>query len=295
VSQSLWNDVLKPFAPGVAGAIVALLGGWFVTLRLSAQWEARKKRAELDITLARDFYKLVASFKAIAREGRALGERPHMSPQDWDTCRTRLLGQGDVAGATALGRQPRQAPDEWDKWHADLLRRAITAEADMEAILLALISEGSVDEGVTQEQRRQRLHASGLLRAAFRSLREQIEHREMHPPGFGDPLFWLMDRVQGELSRLVFARSVRRLRKPRTGTLQGNAADYLNLIAYRAADLETAAGRLAPHVVQFFRARVAPESQVRIGLAAGGRRIRTRGPALPGNRYCHRGLFSCAA
>jgi hypothetical protein len=31
------------------------------------------------------------------------------------------------------------------------------------------------------------------------------------------------------------------------------------------------------------------------GLVAGGRRIRTRGPALPGNRYCHRGLFSCAA
>jgi hypothetical protein len=68
-SQNLWNDVLKPFAPGIGGAIVALLGAWFVTLGLTAQWEARKKRAELDIALARDFYKLVASFKAIAREG----------------------------------------------------------------------------------------------------------------------------------------------------------------------------------------------------------------------------------
>ena len=234
VSQTAWNDVLKPFGPTVAGAIVALLGAWFVTLRLSAQWEARKKRAELDIMLARDFYRVVASFKAIAREGGALGSRPQ------------------------------QAPEEWDKWHTDLLRRVITAESDMEAILLALVSEGSIDEGETQEERQQRLQASGLLRVAFRSLREQIERHEMHQPGFGDPLFWLMNRVQGELSRLVFARAVRKLRKPSTRKLTGSATDYLNLIAYRTADLETAAGRLSPHVVEFFSRRKESRDQQRI-------------------------------
>jgi hypothetical protein len=106
-SDSAWVDVLKAVAP----AIVALLGGWFVTARLSPQWEARKKRAELDITLARDFYKLVASFKAIAREAGALGERPLMSPQDRDTRRTTMLSRGDTVDATTLGRRPRQTPE----------------------------------------------------------------------------------------------------------------------------------------------------------------------------------------
>ena len=168
-----------------------------------------------------------------------------MSPQDWSTRHAELVTQGDTPGAAALGRRPHLAPDEWDKWHTDLLRRALfVAEADMEAILLVLISEGSIDELVTQEQRQRRLRASGLLRVAFRSLREQIEQRQMHQPLFDDPLFWLMNRVQGELSRLVFARSVRKLRKTRTSTVKSDAADYLNLIAYRTADLETAAGRL---------------------------------------------------
>ncbi len=114
----------------------------------------------------------------------------------------------------------------------------------MEAILLTLISEGSIDEGVTEDERRRRLRASGLLRVAFRSLREQIQDRQLRRPPFNDPLFWLMNRVEGELSRLVFARSVRKLRVPKSGTVKRNAADYLYLISYRTADLETAAARL---------------------------------------------------
>jgi hypothetical protein len=268
--------VLKGLSP-ILAAIIALLGAWFVTLRLSAQWEARKKRAELDIMLARDFYKLVASFKAIAREAGALGSRPQMSPQDWDARHNALLAANATmlgprpqtspeswdarhaeliaANAASLGLRPRQAPDEWDQWHLDLLRRAITAESDMEAILLALISEGSVDEGVTHEQRQQRLRASGLLRVAFRSLREQIEHRELRQPGFHDPLFWLMNRVQGDLSRMVFARAVRKLRKLKSSSLRSNAADYLKLIAYRTIDLEMSAWRLSAEVAEFLRRR----------------------------------------
>lgn len=160
--------------------------------------------------LARDFYRVVASFKAIAREAGALGERPNIGPQEWDAQRA-ALNQVDAAGIAALGPRPHQTPDEWEKWQVDLLRRAIAAEADMEAILLTLISEGSIDEGVTEDERRRRLRASGLLRVAFRSLREQIQDRQLRRPPFNDPLFWLMNRVEGELSRLVFARSVREL------------------------------------------------------------------------------------
>jgi hypothetical protein len=188
--------------------------------------------------------------KQVAASIAALGPRPQMSPQEWDAQRDQLRPEAD----RNLGPRPTQTPEAWTTQHSELLRRAIEAESNMEAILLALISEGRIDEGVSQEQRDRRLRASGLLRVAFRNLREQIEHNEMRATGFNDPMFWLMNRVQGELSRMVFARSVRKLQS-RASSLEDSAEDYLSLIAYRTADLEQAAARLTSPVAGFIRAR----------------------------------------
>lgn len=227
-----WGDMVKGLASGGGAALVALLGALLFTNRINANWEARKKRVELDITLARDFYRLVGSFKSIAREGAMLAQR---------------LG----AEEQPLG----PVSEEVDTWHTDLLRRAIAAESDMEAVLMALVSEGSRDEGLTAEQWDQRIYASGLLRAAFRNLREQVEQKKMREVGFGHPLFWLMNRLQGELARAVFSRAVRKLRSPTGEAPLISASDYLRMIAYRTGDLEMATALLAPRVDDFFRAR----------------------------------------
>jgi hypothetical protein len=72
-----------------------------------------------------------------------------------------------------------------------------------------------------------------------------------------------MDRTEGELTRHIFARASRPPRGATTSTPRGTAEDYLNLIAYRTADLETAAGHLTPFVKQYFDRRAAARADDR--------------------------------
>lgn len=131
-------------------------------LRIAAAWDIRKKQAEFDILLAKEFYQLVGDFKAIARE--------------WE-----LL----------LQRKPSPETTEWQKDQLELAKRALVTETSMEAILLKLVSESNLTAGAGPNDREGSLRVLGLFRVAFRNLREMIETGTERPPGFGSAEFWL--------------------------------------------------------------------------------------------------------
>lgn len=224
--QSSVKEAPKLVSTMLAALFVAWLG-WRVTSGVTARWDLQKKRAELDITLAKEFYKVIGDFKSIARGWQALGTRP----------------------------QPASAMATWKDQYTALVSRAIAAESDVEAILLKLASEFSGEEEQTPHEREQRLHSAGLLRAAFRNLREAIEEKRADLPGYGDAEFWLFNRVAGEISKIVFARAARTPRRPDAPPPGQGAKEYLQMLSYRTSDLQAAAAHLIPGLIQYFDAR----------------------------------------
>ena len=214
---------------------------WWVTAGLTARWDIRKKRQEFDLVLVKEFYELIGSFKSVAREAEALGPRPRpASPA--------VIPDQPGAEAAALRAN-------WETKQAPLAQRALETEMKMEAILLKLISEGPSDEGMgTAEWRRQR-QAAGLLRTAFRNLRETVERGTMRLPGFDSPELWLFNRLAGEISKIFYTRSARSPKKPESAAPTLDATDYLRLVVYRTGDIEAAVARISPKVASFTQRR----------------------------------------
>jgi hypothetical protein len=214
----------------VSTLLAAVFAAWLalrVTSRVTASWDLRKKRAEFDIMLGKEFYKVVGDFKAVARDWQALGAQP----------------------------RPANTIATWREKHAAMISRAIAAESDMEAILLKLVSEISGEENVSILERERRFHAAGLMRAAFRNLREAIEQRDTDLPGYGEAEFWLFNRIAGEMSKVVYGRAAHAPRKADSPPPDTYAKEYLRILAYRTSDLQASAARLIPDLIRYFDAR----------------------------------------
>lgn len=202
---------------------------WFVGARITAAWDLRKKRGEFDILLAKEFYTLVATFKAVAREWEAhLRLKPVMNDKE-------MVG--------------------WETARVALARRALDAETNMETVLLKLVTEGICRDGEDQREVTKRQRRLALFRTVFRNLRETVEQGQDSPPGWGHPEFWLFNRLAGEISRIVYERSVQvpRYASPPKPSL--TAQDFIQLLAGRTTDLRWAARQLLPAMEKFFQQR----------------------------------------
>jgi hypothetical protein len=241
----------------VAAGLTVLLA-WAVGLRIAAAWDIRKKQAEFDILLAKEFYELVGDVKAIAREWELLLRRkpppaaigsPQASPPT-------LAGSSPQPSPTdPAGSSPQQPSTEWQKDQLELAKRAMITETSMEAILLKLVSESNLAAAAGSNGREGSLRVLGLFRVAFRNLREMIETGTERPPDFGSPEFWLFNRLVGEISKMVYARSTRSPQTAKVPTPAPDAENYLRLIAFRTTDLRVAAANLIPPLIAFFQAR----------------------------------------
>ena len=210
---------------------------WFVGSRITAAWDMRKKRGEFDVLLAKEFYTLIASFKSVARE--------------WDA----HLRLKPAANALEMA--------SWETARVALAKRALDAETSMESILLKLVTERVGREGLREAERSKRQHSLSLFRVAFRSLRETIEEGQKSPPGWGNPEFWLFNRLAGEISRIVHERSVEVPSRASSPALPVDAQDYVRLLAERTTDLRVAARRLLPIVEAFLEQRAQDRSIAR--------------------------------
>jgi hypothetical protein len=234
--HTFWVALVGELPKLLTAVIVAALA-WFVGSRITAAWDMRKKRGEFDILLAKEFYTVVASFKAVAREWEAhLRLKPAANTNEmavWETARIALA------------------------------KRALDAETSMESILLKLVTEGAGAEGTSGSEKHKRQRSLSLFRVAFRNLRETVEKGQDSPPGWGHPEFWLFNRLAGEISRIVYERSVKVPRQASSPAPSVSAQDYLQLLTGRTTDLRLAARRLLPAVEAFFRQRAQDRAAAR--------------------------------
>src|SRR4051812_46069201 len=102
----MWTEVLKA-VPNLVVALITLSLGWLVGLRLTARWDERKKRRELELLALGAFYEAYGQFCAIWKS--------------WD-------------GAPDSLRQD-------DPFQSEMLRQAAEAEGKVESLLVRLTSE----------------------------------------------------------------------------------------------------------------------------------------------------------
>lgn len=111
MGASLWTEMLKA-VPSLVVALVTLSLGWLVGHRLTARWDERKKRRELDLLALGAFYDAYGQFCSIWKS--------------WD-------------GVSASLRED-------DQFQSEMLSRAAEAEGKVESLLVRVASERSLSE-----------------------------------------------------------------------------------------------------------------------------------------------------
>jgi hypothetical protein len=111
VGQQLWAESVKAI-PNLVVALLTLAVGWFVGNRLTAKWDERKKRRELDLQALGAFYAVYGQFFAL-----------------WK------LWSGAPAGL----------PDH-DMFRRGVLEQVAAAEGELESLLVRLATEQNLSE-----------------------------------------------------------------------------------------------------------------------------------------------------
>lgn len=128
-------DIVVPLAV----VLLTLLGGWFVTTRVTDRWDQIKRRREIDLTAAQDFQQLYGEFFAIWKA--------------WNTVARHHLEIKNSAEAA------------WD-----CLNRAANVEGRVEALLAKISAERELTE--------HDIAALGGVRQGFQSIRLAIKKKE---------------------------------------------------------------------------------------------------------------------
>ncbi|MGW0586376.1 hypothetical protein [Streptosporangium sp. NPDC002607] len=111
MGSTLLAETVKTI-PNLVVALLTLSLGWFVGNRLTARWDERKKRRELDLLALGTFYEAYGQFCAI---WKLWGGTPNSLMED-------------------------------DQFRADVLKQAAEVEGKVEALLVRLASERSLSE-----------------------------------------------------------------------------------------------------------------------------------------------------
>ncbi|MFJ2033565.1 hypothetical protein [Streptosporangium sp. NPDC087985] len=111
MSSALWTEAVKAI-PNLVVALLTLSLGWFVGNRLTARWDERKKRRELDLVALSVFYEIYGQFFAI-----------------WK-----------------LWSGARKGLPENDEFRREVLGRAAEAEGRLESLLVRIASERDLSD-----------------------------------------------------------------------------------------------------------------------------------------------------
>lgn len=227
----------KEALPTLIGAILLAFLGWAIGLRLTAAWDLRKKRQELDIAAITDFNRVVAEFKAIGREREPLIDRRATDGAD---------------GIAAL---------------RDLHKRAIAAESSLEVILLKLLVDSDAwlaahDANRRKQEQAHQIHIFALFRLIFRTMRENVMTVGARTPGFSDAELWLFNRLAAEVAGIIYERAANPAVPPLWQPWKITAAiarpdptAYLKLVSYRTTDLRQAIAVINPVLQDYSKAR----------------------------------------
>ncbi len=151
-------------AKALIGPVATVLLAWAVGNRLSGHWAMRQKRREETRAAANEFYRLYGEFFAVWKLWNYSLESPHDSDR---------IAQ---------------------RW--ELLTRVAAAEAGVEALLVKLTSERTMDEADTE--------ALGRFRQGFQALRQVIrDNRKLDWLSSEHPEYVAFKRLASHAGRLV--------------------------------------------------------------------------------------------
>ena len=111
MGSALWAEMIKA-VPNLVVALLTLSLGWFVSNRITARWDERKKRRELDLIALGAFYEIYGQFFAI-----------------WK-----------------LWSGARKGLPEDDEFRREVLERSAEAEGRLESLLVRVASERNLSD-----------------------------------------------------------------------------------------------------------------------------------------------------
>ena len=111
MGSALWAEMIKA-VPNLVVALLTLSLGWFVSNRITARWDERKKRRELDLIALGAFYEIYGQFFAI-----------------WK-----------------LWSGARKGLPEDDQFRREVLERSAEAEGRLESLLVRVASERNLSD-----------------------------------------------------------------------------------------------------------------------------------------------------
>lgn len=126
-----WLKVLTP----VIVAIITLLGGWLVGMRIADRWDHVKKQRDLDLAALAEFYRVYGEFVAVWKAWAAVKDQ-----------RLEIKVSDDTP------------------WK--LLERAVAVEGSLEALVVKIAAERELTE--------KDIDVLAGLRQAYKSLRKEI-------------------------------------------------------------------------------------------------------------------------
>lgn len=126
-----WLKTLTP----VITAVVTLLGGWLVGMRITDHWDQVKKRRDLDLAALAEFYRVYGEFVAVWKAWAAAKDH----------------------------RREIEVPED-GPWK--LLERAVAVEGSLEALIVKIAAERKLND--------KDVDILAGLRQAYKSLRKEI-------------------------------------------------------------------------------------------------------------------------
>lgn len=159
-------ELFKSFLSLVVAALT-LLATWFIGYRLTAYWNLRQKRSEINLASLQAFHALYGEFKEVVKIWR-LAKRSLKSPV---------------------------AVPQDERWK--LLTRACAIESKSEALVIRLTTERCLSS--------EEIRAIGLFRQAIQTLRESIRDDVDCPLGSRRAEYRLLNQLTPQLAAMVSA------------------------------------------------------------------------------------------
>jgi hypothetical protein len=173
-------------------AALTLSATWFIGQRLTAYWNFRQKRYELNLVSLQTFHALYGEFKEVVKIWR-LAKRPLKSPVD-------ILAE--------------------ERWK--LLIRACAIESKSEALVLRLTTERLLSSADCD--------AIGLFRQGIQTLRESIRDNIDCPLGSRRAEYAVMNRLAPQLAAIVSTDLPKKAPSAQQG--QGQLAKVVGITSY---------------------------------------------------------------
>lgn len=174
------NQQMSSEITNTALLLLVLLFTWGVGQRIITYWDKVKKRQEFDIATSQEFHRLYGEFKEVTKLWRVVYRRTN----------------ADRIPELRRYKRKYEALSFPEDVRWELLRRAIAAESELEAVLVKLATERSLSDSDCQNL--------DNFRQGYEQLRHSIRDNAM--PTFGDsdnPRYRLFDDLACEVAYII--------------------------------------------------------------------------------------------